>query len=762
MKIVIPACGLGERFKCSGYETVKPLIPIYGKPMIDRVVEALSIDREVDEYVVVTNFPGEICHPTIDIRKETVGAVETVFEALSSAPGDNDSSLLVLDCDALYSCDVVKRFRALESEPEIRAGALSFLEKDIDKESSPKYSYVFADEDGRIHEIAEKKRVGPLANTGAYWFASAKEFQSFSLEILRDADKYEKGEAYISCVLREYIACKKRVQALRVREDEYSNVGTPEDLEKYLSKQGLAFLFDLDGTLVDTTSAYVQAWQALLAPRGAFVDVAFFLSHISGLADKQVEEVFKIAISSEEKDKVFLENISSVSEVPGANVFVRKCMELGLVCIVTNSNKSAAEALIRQMKLDGVPLICAQDVKTGKPDQEPFVKAMRLLGVSPLNCVVFEDSRGGYIAGRAAKANYVVAVANKLSGSDAFLNDYQGVDPNTLLDDLQSVSHLRDELSTMFEQQCTVYPVRLSGGYISEILSARRGSQHLVLKQDNSDHGILQDVSGFLHLHETECIFYESFSSLAPIKIPKFYGVLPKSRAIVLEDVSSLDRPPHFSLESGLKVVREVAKFHSHFLGAPLGRLSQHKPYMSVHVKRNYPIFKEKWKNTISPEVFALFDHAVKFHEDAEKRLQSGVRTLLHGDLKFPNLFWDKSVGGGEPLFIDWQYSGPGKGVEDIVFLIVESCEAARLKEIGGSLINAYYEERRTRDETEVPPGIRSSEVSCALAGFPLFVAVWFGCIDARKLAEPNFPFLYILRLANAFSHFYDVSWIHG
>jgi len=49
--------------------------------------------------------------------------------------------------------------------------------------------------------------------------------------------------------------------------------------------------------------------------------------------------------------------------------------------------------------------------------------------------------------------------------------------------------------------------------------------------------------------------------------------------------------------------------------------------------------------------------------------------------------------------------------------------------------------------------------VSNALAGFPLFVAVWFGSIDASKLTEPNFPFLYILRLANAFKHLYDIGW---
>ena len=64
-------------------------------------------------------------------------------------------------------------------------------------------------------------------------------------------------------------------------------------------------------------------------------------------------------------------------------------------------------------------------------------------------------------------------------------------------------------------------------------------------------------------------------------------------------------------------------------------------------------------------------------------------------------------------------------------------------------------------DDAEISDSERRVQVSCALAGFPLFVAIWFGCIDASKLTEPNFPFLYIIRLANAFEQLYDVNWTH-
>ncbi len=761
MRIIIPACGRGERFKAAGYDTIKPLVPVFGRPMIERVIEELNMQDSIDEVFVVANWDGElkVSHDSIRLNRSTLGAGETVLLALKRIPDLEDSSILLLDSDAIYHCDVISKFREFEKKPEIRAGMLCFKERDGDKEQIPKYSYAQIDANGTVVKIAEKMRVGPLANTGAYWFASAQEFRKCAEEVIRSGH-FQNGEAYVSCVLDRYILLEKTIRAVVIDEVEYSNIGTPEALEIYLRTLGPAFLFDLDGTLVDTTPAYVKAWHKLLAPKGAFVDEKFFLNHISGLSDTQVMEKFKMPISSAEKDEEFVKHVASVQAIPGAKEFVRKCQKEGLVQIVTNSNKIAALSLLKHLDLDDVPIITAQDVCNGKPNAEPYVKAARDLGVSPENCVVFEDSRGGLISGRAALCKYVIGVANiSLVGCDAFLSDFVDVEPVELLQNLASVCHLSDELSEELGQAAKVYPVRASGGYISEILSASCGSRKLVLKQENKDHGVLQDVSEHLSLHNTECVFYESFAHVAPLRTPMCYGVLKNSRAIVMEDLRQYSRAPAFTIESGLKVVNAIATFHSHFRGSPLGKLSVHKTYMKQHVLQNYTNFKAKWKGTLSAEVFALFDHAFEYSEDAEAHLLAHPRTLLHGDLKFPNLFWDFSVNGGEPIFIDWQYAGPGNGIEDVVFLLVESCDPSKYGELVGTLTNAYYDRIQILDGIEVPPVERRTRISCALAGFPFFVAVWFGCIDATKLSEPNFPFLYILRLANAFSASYDADW---
>ena len=323
-------------------------------------------------------------------------------------------------------------------------------------------------------------------------------------------------------------------------------------------------MFDLDGTLVNTTDAYVRAWSSILAPKGAFVDAQLFNTHISGLSDDQVRHNFKIAIASDEKDKEFLKHIDLVNEIPGAVSFIRECQRIGLVHIVTDSKKMAANAVLKRLDLQDIPLLTAGDVAMGKPNPEPYLKAMLTLGISPKNSIVFEDSKGGVSSARAAGAGFIIAVANNMSACDAFYKNYVDIHPTEMIEHLESVVHLSDELTDMFGQRSTVYPVRASGGYISEILSASSGARQLVVKQENADHGVLQDVSQHLRLHETECEFYNAFANLVPVRTPAYYGILPASRGIVMEDLRSYDRPPDFTLASGLKVVQSIAKLHSH------------------------------------------------------------------------------------------------------------------------------------------------------------------------------------------------------
>ena len=131
--------------------------------MIDRVISALHL-RADDDFYVVSNWGEAGSHKTIVLEQETVGATETVLLALKAQfkddEGKRDAPLLLLDCDAIYHCDVVSKFRELESDESIRAAALCFEENEGEKELTPKFSYVVADGSGLVSEVEEKVRIG--------------------------------------------------------------------------------------------------------------------------------------------------------------------------------------------------------------------------------------------------------------------------------------------------------------------------------------------------------------------------------------------------------------------------------------------------------------------------------------------------------------------------------------------------------------------------------------------------------------------------
>ena len=63
------------------------------------------------------------------------------------------------------------------------------------------------------------------------------------------------------------------------------------------------------------------------------------------------------------------------------------------------------------------------------------------------------------------------------------------------------------------------------------------------------------------------------------------------------------------------------------------------------------------------------------------------------------------TVNGGDPIFIDWdwQYARSGQGSEDIVFLLVESCDISDFANLSQILNDSYYNERQKLDDVTVP-----------------------------------------------------------
>jgi HAD superfamily hydrolase (TIGR01509 family) len=208
-----------------------------------------------------------------------------------------------------------------------------------------------------------------------------------------------------------------------------------------------AVLFDLDGTLVDTERENVES--VVLAARRWHVELGeelrrFIVGHSwneiyarmrreCGLA---IEMDVLIAAAVEEKRALFASK--GYEALPGAIPLVRRlCGRAGLA-VVSGSSCVEVRETIAGIGLTEcfACLLGAEAYGQGKPHPEPYLTAMRLLGVEPSRSVVIEDSEPGICSGRAAGAKVIAVRRANFMGYDQSAAD-------VVLDTLEQVS---DEL----------------------------------------------------------------------------------------------------------------------------------------------------------------------------------------------------------------------------------------------------------------------------------------------------------------------------
>ncbi|SFE26078.1 sugar-phosphatase [Actinopolyspora alba] len=172
-----------------------------------------------------------------------------------------------------------------------------------------------------------------------------------------------------------------------------------------------ALLFDMDGTLVDSTVVVERTWRRFARRHG--IDASEVLADAHGRPTG--ETVLRFApdgadVARETATLVAeeVEDIEGVVQVPGAAEFLRHVPE-SRMAVVTSASRELA---VRRMEAAGIPLpnvlVTADDISSGKPDPEGYLKAAELLGVPPSSTVVFEDAESGLLAAEAAGTTPVV------------------------------------------------------------------------------------------------------------------------------------------------------------------------------------------------------------------------------------------------------------------------------------------------------------------------------------------------------------------
>ncbi len=186
-----------------------------------------------------------------------------------------------------------------------------------------------------------------------------------------------------------------------------------------------AVIFDLDGTLVDSMWIWEQIDIDFLVERGHELP-ADLQKDIEGCSFTETAQYFKDRFKLEED----LDTIKSTwiemskpfyAEKIKLKKGIQELLELFKeknirMSIGTSNSRELAEVVLINNGIREYfeELVTSCDVKRGKPEPDVFLKAAELMGVSPDDCLVFEDTHAGVLAGKAAGMD-VIAIYDALS-----------------------------------------------------------------------------------------------------------------------------------------------------------------------------------------------------------------------------------------------------------------------------------------------------------------------------------------------------------
>ncbi|MBD2701346.1 beta-phosphoglucomutase [Spirosoma sp. BT702] len=177
-----------------------------------------------------------------------------------------------------------------------------------------------------------------------------------------------------------------------------------------------AFLFDLDGVIVDTAIYHYQAWKRLANELGFDISEEFN-ERLKGVSRTESLEIILahggLVLSDEKKTELatqkngwYLELVSRMTSddiLPGVATFFSQVRKAGLLTALGSVSKNAPMILERIGMTNAFDaIIDGTKISKGKPDPEVFTKGADELEVSPAECVVFEDAVAGVEAGKRA------------------------------------------------------------------------------------------------------------------------------------------------------------------------------------------------------------------------------------------------------------------------------------------------------------------------------------------------------------------------
>jgi HAD superfamily hydrolase (TIGR01509 family) len=172
-----------------------------------------------------------------------------------------------------------------------------------------------------------------------------------------------------------------------------------------------AYLFDCDGTIAHSMPLHFLAWNKALAQHNCpFPEDLFYawggrpvpeiiaqLNHDHGLS-------MNVAEVSDEKERLYLELLPQLTAIPEVLEEIYRMHGKIPFAVVSGSPRDSVIRTLETLKIRDLfeVLVCAGEYPKGKPAPDPFLIAARKLGITPADCLVFEDADLGIQAATAA------------------------------------------------------------------------------------------------------------------------------------------------------------------------------------------------------------------------------------------------------------------------------------------------------------------------------------------------------------------------
>ena len=163
-----------------------------------------------------------------------------------------------------------------------------------------------------------------------------------------------------------------------------------------------AVIFDMDGTLIDSTPSVGRSWRAWA------VEHALTEEHVTGHHGVPAQQIVRKLIPNDWErayariNEIELADVDDIVVLPGAAEALAALKE-AKNAIATSCTAALATVRIAAAGLTAPSIVVtADDVAQGKPHPDPFLLAARRLGVDPRRCLVVEDAPSGLQAARAA------------------------------------------------------------------------------------------------------------------------------------------------------------------------------------------------------------------------------------------------------------------------------------------------------------------------------------------------------------------------